>query len=99
MGTMVKMYIHVLLVDIHESLLFRKCESDSINEIVKCSNALLFSDLVHLCVTQRNKNNLCYKQVKVAIYTSMGYRQTVEIQIRFSRMCCLIRKPWDICYT
>ena len=31
MGTMVKMYTHVLLVDIHESLLFRKCESDFIN--------------------------------------------------------------------
>ena len=39
MGTMVKMYIHVLLVDIHESPLFRKCESDFINKTIKCSNA------------------------------------------------------------
>ena len=39
MGTMVKMYIHVLLVDIHESSLFRKCESNFINETIKCSNA------------------------------------------------------------
>ena len=31
MGTMVKMHIHALLVDIHESLLFGKCESDFIN--------------------------------------------------------------------
>ena len=39
MGTMVKMYIHVLLVDIHESSLFRKCESDFIkknNKMFKC---------------------------------------------------------------
>ena len=38
MGTMVKMYIHVLLVDIHESPLFRKCESDFIknNKMFKC---------------------------------------------------------------
>ena len=32
MGTMVKMYIHVLLVDTHESPLFRKFESDFINK-------------------------------------------------------------------
>ena len=32
MGTVVKKYIHVLLVDIHASLLFRKCESDFINK-------------------------------------------------------------------
>ena len=43
MGTMVKMCIHVLLVDIDESLLFRKCESD---KIIKCSNALLISDII-----------------------------------------------------
>ena len=47
MGTMVKMYIHVLLVDIvHESPLFRKCESDFINKTIKCSNALLISDII-----------------------------------------------------
>ena len=40
------MYIHVLLVDIHESLLFRKFKSDFINKIIKCSNALLISDLI-----------------------------------------------------
>ena len=134
------MYIYVLLVDIHESPLFRKYESDFINKTIKCSNALLISEwlsgrvldsrpkgrgfephrrhcvvslskninpslvlvqprktrpfiterllmgrkesnqtnkqtyLVYACVTPRNKNNLCYKQVKVAIYTSMGYR-------------------------
>ena len=48
MGTMVKMYIHVLLVDIHESPLFRKCESDFINKTIKCSNALLISDIIRL---------------------------------------------------
>ena len=36
MDTMVKTYIHVLLVDIHESLLFRKRESDFINKMFKC---------------------------------------------------------------
>ena len=36
MGTMIKMYIHVLLVDIHDSLLFRKRESDFINKMFKC---------------------------------------------------------------
>ena len=41
MGTMVKLCIHVLLIDIHESPLFRKCESDFINKTIKCSNALL----------------------------------------------------------
>ena len=48
MGTMVKMYIHVhvLLVDIHEPPLFRKCESDFINKTIKCSNALLISDII-----------------------------------------------------
>ena len=46
MGTMVKMYIHVLLVDIHESPLFRKCESDFINKTLKCSNALLILDII-----------------------------------------------------
>ena len=46
MGTMVKMYIHVLLVDIHELPLFRKCESDFINKTIKCSNALLISDII-----------------------------------------------------
>ena len=46
MGTMVKMYIHFLLVDIHESPLFRKCESDFINKTIKCSNALLISDII-----------------------------------------------------
>ena len=46
MGTMVKMYIHVLLVDIHESPLFRKCKSDFINKTIKCSNALLISDII-----------------------------------------------------
>ena len=46
MGTMVKMYIHVLLVNIHESFLFRKCESDFINKIIKCSKALLISDII-----------------------------------------------------
>ena len=48
MGTMVKMYIHALLVDIHvhESPLFRKCESDFINKTIKCSNALLISDII-----------------------------------------------------
>ena len=46
MGTMVKMYIHVLFVDIHESPLFRKCESDFINKTIKCSNALLISDII-----------------------------------------------------
>ena len=91
MGTMVKMYmyIHVLLVDIHESPLFRKCESDFIYETIKCSNALLISDINRPSTCTCNseeQNNLCYKQVKVAIYTSMGYRQTVEIQIRFRRM-------------
>ena len=45
MGTMVKMYIHVLFVDIHDSPLFRKCESDFINKTIKCSNALLISDI------------------------------------------------------
>ena len=35
MGTMVKMYVHVLLVDILESPLFRKCESDFINKTIK----------------------------------------------------------------
>ena len=35
MGTMVKMYIHVLLVDINESPLFIKCESDFINKTKK----------------------------------------------------------------
>ena len=48
MGTVVKMYINVLLVDIHESLLYRKCESDFINKIIKCSNALLISDIIRL---------------------------------------------------
>ena len=43
---MVKMYIHVLLVDIHESPLFRKCESDFIKKTIKCSNALLISDII-----------------------------------------------------
>ena len=38
------MYIYVLLVDIHESPLFRKCESDFINKTIKCSNALLISE-------------------------------------------------------
>ena len=102
MGTMVKMYIHVLLVDIHESLLFRKRESDFINKIIKCSNALLISDIIRprTCTcNSEEQNNLCYKQVKVAIYTSMEYRQTVEIQIRFRGMWCLIRKHWIICYT
>ena len=46
MGTMVKIYIHVLFVDIHESPLFRKCESDFINKTIKCSNALLISDII-----------------------------------------------------
>ena len=46
MGTMVKMYIHVLLVDIPESPLFRKCESDFINKTLKCSNALLILDII-----------------------------------------------------
>ena len=54
MGTMVKTYTHVLLVDIHESLLFRKCESDFINNQTSCNS--------------EEQNNLCYKQVKVAIY-------------------------------
>ena len=36
MSTMVKMYIHVLLVDINDSLLFRKCESDFINKMFQC---------------------------------------------------------------
>ena len=35
MGTMIKMYIYVLLVDIHESPLFRKCKSDFINKTIK----------------------------------------------------------------
>ena len=46
MGTMVKMYIQVLLVHIHESPLFRKCESDFNNKTIKCSNALLISDII-----------------------------------------------------
>ena len=46
MDTMVKMYIHVRLVDIHESPLFRKCESDFINKTIKCSNALLILDII-----------------------------------------------------
>ena len=46
MGTMVKMYIHVLLVDIHDSLLVRKRESDFINKTIKCSNVLLISDII-----------------------------------------------------
>ena len=46
MGTVVKMYIHALLVDIHESPLFRKCESDFINKTIKYSNALLISDII-----------------------------------------------------
>ena len=46
MGTMGKMYINVLLVDIHESPLFGKCESDFINKTIKCSNALLISDII-----------------------------------------------------
>ena len=46
MGTMVKMYIHVLLVDIHESPLFRKFELDFINKTINCSNALLISDII-----------------------------------------------------
>ena len=102
MGKMVKMYIHALLVDIHESPFFRKCESDFINKTIKCSNALLISDIIRPSTCTCNseeQNSLCFKQVKVAIYTSMGYRQTVEIQIRFRRMCSLIRKPWNICYT
>ena len=41
---MVKLYIYVLLFDIHESPLFRKCESDFINKTIKCSNALLISE-------------------------------------------------------
>ena len=43
---MVKMYVHVLLVDIHESPLFRKCESDFINKTIKYSNALLIADII-----------------------------------------------------
>ena len=35
MGTMLKIYIHVLLVDIRESPLFRKCESDFINKTMR----------------------------------------------------------------
>ena len=46
MDTMDKMHIHVLLVDIHESPLFSKCESDFINKMIKCSNALLISDII-----------------------------------------------------
>ena len=64
MGTMVKMYIHVLLVDIHESLLFRKCESDFINKAIKCSNALLISDLVHVPVTPRKKKTCAINKSK-----------------------------------
>ena len=46
MNTMFKMYIHVLSVHIHKSPLFRKCESDFINKTIKCSNALLISDII-----------------------------------------------------
>ena len=103
MGTVVKMYIHVLFVDIHKLPLFRKCESDFINKTIKCSNALPISDIIRpstcTCNPEEQKQLVLFKQVKVAIYTFMGYRQTVEIQIRFRRMWCLIRKPWNICYT
>ena len=57
---MVKMYIHALLIDIHESPLFRKCESDFINKTIKCSNALLISDIIlpSTCTwSSENKNN------------------------------------------
>ena len=54
MGTMVKMYIHVLLVDIHESPLFRKCESDFIYKTIKGSNALLISDIIRPSTCTRN---------------------------------------------
>ena len=46
MGTMIKMYIHVLEVDTQELPLFRKCKSDFINKTIKCSNALLISDII-----------------------------------------------------
>ena len=46
MSTMVKMYIHVLLVDIHESLFLENVNRISLNKIIKCSNTLLISDLI-----------------------------------------------------
>ena len=77
MGTMVKMYIHVLLVDIHESLLFRKCESNFINKIIKCSNALLISDVIRPRTSTCNSEE--QKQQVQVVYSKNRERKESQV--------------------
>ena len=83
MGTMVKMYIHVLLVDIHESPLFRKCESDFINKTIKCSNALLISDIIRPSIVRPVKRDwaVLSKDTPMDISISKSVRQGVFIHL------------------